>query len=52
MGFKQVILLGLLGHVLSYNVMDYKLSVLVCQLFLKEHQNSFKKNTHHLGPNC
>ena len=52
MCFKQVLLVGLLGYVLSYDFMDYKLSVLVCQRFLKEHQNSFKKTTHQLGSNC
>ena len=51
MGLKEVLLLGLLGHVLSYDIMDYKLIFLVCQLLLKEHQSSFKKNTHHLGSN-
>ena len=38
MGFEQVLLLGLLGHVRSNDIMDCNPSVLVCQLFLKKHQ--------------
>ena len=46
MGLKEVLLLALSGHVLSYDIMDYKLSVLVCQLFLKEF---FQENYTPLG---